>query len=94
MHVVVTIALINYGNEMNGGMMVMLRMMMMRSNFYVSCVCLIGIYMDPGRLEAGVSSSFLNLLPSIVSGLEGLSLAARISFSCEFRKEFDRHAGT
>jgi hypothetical protein len=93
MHVVVTIALIDYGNEMNGGMM-MLKMMMMRSNFYMSCVCLVGIYMDPGRLEAGVSSSFLNLLPSIVSGLEGLSLAARISFSCEFRKEFDRHAGT
>lgn len=78
---------------MNGGMM-MLKMMMMRSNFYMSCVYLVGNYMDPGRLEAGVSSSFLNLLPSIVSGLEGLSLAARISFSCEFRKEFDRHAGT
>jgi hypothetical protein len=78
---------------MNGGMM-MLKMMMMRSNFYMSCVYLAGSYMDPGRLEAGVSSSFLNLLPSIVSGLEGLSLAARISFSCEFRKEFDRHAGT
>jgi hypothetical protein len=31
----------------------LLKMMMMLSNFYVSCVCLIGIYMDPGRLEAG-----------------------------------------
>jgi len=78
---------------MNGGMM-MLKMMLMRSDFYVLLVSVVVIYMDPGRLEAGVSSSFLNLLPSIVSGLEGLSLAARISFSCEFRKEFDRHAGT
>ena len=70
-------------------------LMMMRSIFYLSCDHLMGIYIDPGRLEAGVSSSWLlNLLPSIVSGLEGLSLAARISFSCEFRKEFDRHAGT
>ena len=77
--------------------MMMLKMMLMkmRSNFYLSCECLVVIYMDPGRLEAGVSSScVLNLLPSIVSGLEGLSLAARMSFSCEFRKEFDRHAGT
>jgi len=72
----------------------MLKMMLMRSDFYVLLVSVVVIYMDPGRLEAGVSSSFLNLLPSIVSGLEGLSLAARISFSCEFRKEFDRHAGT